>query len=86
MIFTVVWQPDSQNDLANLWITANDRAALTSAADTIERLLRQNPFENSESRAGNSRLMFVPPLAAAYEVKEEDRLVTVWAVWKINDK
>jgi plasmid stabilization system protein ParE len=82
MNYTVVWKPDSKNDLADLWIAAHDRAALTKAANFIDRLLGQNPFANSEARAGNSRIMIVTPLAVAYDVSEDDRLVTVWAVWK----
>jgi hypothetical protein len=82
MKFTVVWTSPSQNDLADLWISAEDRAAITKAADMIDRLLRQAPFANSESRTSNSRIMIVPPLAVAYDVSEKDCLVTVWAVWK----
>jgi hypothetical protein len=84
MNFTVVWKSDSQNDLADLWIAASDRAAITKAADTIDRLLCQDPFANSESRTGNNRIMIVPPLAVSYDVSEEDCLVTVWAVWRIR--
>jgi hypothetical protein len=63
-------------------MSADDRAAISFASDTIDAILRRDPYSHSESRSGPSRIMSVPPLAAAYDVSDEDRLVTVWAVWK----
>jgi len=84
MTFTVVWLSSAQGHLANIWTVGPDRTAITKAANSIDRLLRQDPFGYSESRAGNERIMFVTPLGVSYDVIEEDRLVTVWAVWKIK--
>jgi ParE toxin of type II toxin-antitoxin system, parDE len=81
MIFTVIWQPETENDLADLWLNAPDRDAVTRAANQIDAQLKADPYANSESRFGNTRVMFVPPLGVAYDIYDDDCLVAVWAVW-----
>ena len=80
MSYTVVWKPSAESQLAHFWTSASDRPAITAAADEIDRLLRQNPLEQGESRSGKRRVLFVPPLAVFFEVHEQDRLVTVLRV------
>jgi len=75
-----VYLRPAENHLANAWMTAPDKAAVTAAANTIDDQLRRDPYANSESRSGDTRVMFVPPLGVAYDVNEDDCLVTVWAV------
>ncbi len=84
MTFTVVWRPEAERTLADLWNGAQDRQALTDAADAIDALLRTAPLEVGESRVGNIRILTVFPLSVYYDVHEEDRLVAVWAVWRIR--
>jgi hypothetical protein len=81
MSYTVVWLPPAEQDLADLWIQAGDRNAVTAAADEIDHRLKYDPLGEGEARAGQTRILFVPPLAVLYDVSEPDRLVTVWAVW-----
>ncbi len=81
-MWTVVWFAPAQNHLATVWMAAPDRAAVTAAANQIDRQLREDPYANSESRSGNTRVMLVPPLGVAYDVNDDDRMVTVWAVWR----
>ena len=82
MTWTVVWHAATQDELAELWLAASDRADLTRAADLIERRLRRDPYSFSESRDDTSRIMIEPPLAVAYDVSDDDCMVTVWAVWR----
>jgi hypothetical protein len=44
--------------------------------------LRQDPYADSESRAGNDRVMLLQPLGVMYTVSDADRMVTVFAVWR----
>lgn len=74
MTYTVSWTPRAQNDLATLWMNAPDRAAVTTASNTIDAVLRRDPYADSESRTGPTRIMIVPPLAVAFDVSEQDRL------------
>jgi plasmid stabilization system protein ParE len=80
MKYTVVWKPSARQRLADVWIAAHDRGAVTSAADVIDRVLRDDPSEEGESRGGAARILIVPPLAVVYDVREEDRLVEVLSV------
>ena len=84
MTFTVIRRPTAERRLADLWISSEDRQAVTDAADAIDVLLRASPLEVGESRAGISRILMVFPLSVYYDVREEDRLVAVWAVWRVR--
>jgi plasmid stabilization system protein ParE len=82
MRYTVVWVPSAAQDLAAIWIEAEDRNAVTSAADRIDRLLREDPHRQGEPHYGSVRILLVPPLGIDFEVLEEDRLARVLTVWK----
>ena len=43
MWYTVTWSPFAQDQLADLWLAAADRDALTRAAHEIDRTLRDDP-------------------------------------------
>jgi hypothetical protein len=82
MIWTVVWFDSAQNHLAELWMQAPDRPGVSAAANAMDQSLRSDPYQNSESRCGKNRVMFVPPLGISFDVSDEDWLVTVLAVWR----
>jgi hypothetical protein len=78
----VVWRPSAEQQLAALWTSATDRNAVTAAANRIDADLARDPLSACESRAGNTRFYYVPPLAVYFNVDEAAREVTVWAVWR----
>jgi plasmid stabilization system protein ParE len=82
MTFTVIWRPSAEQKLAEIWTEADDRQAVTDAADAIDVFLRTEPTEVGESRVANIRILTVSPLSVYYDVHEDDRLVAVWAVWR----
>jgi plasmid stabilization system protein ParE len=82
MKYTVVWKPDAEDELARLWNNAPDRAAVAAAADRIDATLLHDPETQGESRSGNIRVLFMPPLAVYFRVSPDDRLVEVAAVWR----
>jgi hypothetical protein len=77
MTYAVDFSVRAEDELATLWVNAADQNAVTSAADEIERLLARDPLGHGESRGGNKRLLFEPPLAALYQVDPKRRRVTV---------
>jgi hypothetical protein len=81
MKWTVSYRPSAQDDLANIWLNAPEPQAVADAADTIDRLLADDPLNVGESRAGNVRILIELPLTVLYEVYSEDTLVTVFAVF-----
>ena len=84
MNYRVLWTSPAEDQLATIWLGATDRRNVTSAAHTIDALLRDDPQECGESRTGTVRIMFAAPLAIDFEVLEEDRLVYVLGVWTIQ--
>ena len=85
MNYTVVWMPTAEDRLAQAWIDAADRPAVTAAANEMDALLRRDPAAVGESRGEKTRLLIVPPLIALFEVEEEDRLVRVLKVWTTDE-
>jgi hypothetical protein len=80
MNFTVTYKPSAEQDLADLWLNALDRQAVTDAANHIDSRLKRDPANQGESRGGQSRIVIEPPLAAIFEVNEADRIVEVLKV------
>ncbi len=70
MKYTVTWKSSVKMRLADIWMTAPDRKAVTTAADAIDGLLRGSPLDQGESRSGTVRILVVLPLAVVYEVRE----------------
>jgi hypothetical protein len=82
MNFTVVWFPSAKQRLAELWLEANDKQYVTQAADQIDVLLRTNPIGVGEERTALVRYLFQPPIGVYYQVRPNDRVVEVRAVWR----
>ena len=86
MTYTVVWKPAAERALADIWMDADDRQAVTEAADAIDSLLRAGPSDVGESRVVNIRILTVLPLSVYYDVYEDDRVAAVWAVWRVRKR
>lgn len=80
MKYTVTWKPTTKDQLAEIWMTAPDRAAVSSAANAIDRLLRDDAENEGEGRGGISRMLIVEPLIVVFDVHELDRRVEVLSV------
>ncbi len=77
MNYTVVWVPSAQGQLAEVWMAARDREAVTVAADRLDRALADAPNGVGESRPDGYRILIELPLVAYYQVIEGDRMVRV---------
>ncbi len=82
MKFTVLWSPDAENDLATLWLNADNRAEISAAADAIDAILRDDAHFLGEYRSGRVRILYSPPLAIHFEVLEDDCIARVLTVWQ----
>jgi hypothetical protein len=85
MRYTVVWTKSAEDELAVSWLSADNRNAIRLASDRIDVLLRSNPMKVGRERADETRMLFVPPLAVVFEVRELDRIVVVLSVWVITE-
>jgi hypothetical protein len=84
MKFAVTWSRNSESKLARLWISAPDRQAVRSAADSIDNRRRKNPLSAGESRSANRRILHEPPLGVIFSVNSDDRTVLVLDVWSFD--
>jgi hypothetical protein len=83
-MWRVTWFPSAEQALAALWLHAVDQNAVAAAANQIDHDLERMPLSVGESRAGDTRIYIVPPLAVLYDVDPTARTVTVWAVWRVS--
>lgn len=74
---TVVWTQEAMNQLAQVWLNAADRTAVTSAADRIDAHLKQSPDSTGVPYDDHTYLLIVRPLAVRYEFRAMDNLVVV---------
>jgi hypothetical protein len=85
MKWTLIYLQQAQDQLATIWLKSSDQGDVTRAADLLEKQLRDDPYSSSSiARHDNSRIMVEAPLAAGYDVSDDDRRVTVWAFWLLK--
>lgn len=77
MMYSLLWKPKAEGQLADAWTSAADRAAVTRASEQLETLLTFAPSAIGESRTLGQRVAFLPPLVVTFDVDEIARQVTV---------
>jgi hypothetical protein len=60
--YTVVWHGSTQDELAEIWITARDRNAVTAAAHIIDVELTHDAATKGVEVSEGLRAFFAPPL------------------------
>ncbi len=78
MKYRVLFTKSAQSELAQIWIDAEDRAAVTAASFAVQGLLESRPLQTGESRKSSvNRIVIAPPLLFEYIVIEDDKKVRV---------
>ncbi len=80
-MYEVHWKRTARDRVTELWLIASDRTEVTAAVDEIDRLLASNPHEAGESRSELTRVLFVPPLGAFFEIEEPAHAVQDLRFW-----
>jgi plasmid stabilization system protein ParE len=80
MRYTVTWKPRARNQLANIWMGATNRQAVTDAANATDQALQVNPDTSGEARSGRTRVLIESPLILFFDVHHDDCRVDVLAV------
>ncbi len=80
MTFTVICTNDAENQLANLWLLAADRAAVTAADHRIEQEFAANPRRSGTEVSEGLWRIDLHPLRAQYEIDDDNRLVRITAI------
>ncbi|MEX2142833.1 MAG: hypothetical protein WD894_26490 [Pirellulales bacterium] len=78
--YTVVWPKSVSDELAEIWLTAIDRNAVTAAANAIDVQLADDALTKGVDLHEGLRALFVPPLKAIFAVSEDDLVVEVLRV------
>lgn len=81
MNFTVVWTPAAEQDLAAVWLAAEDRTSVTEAARQIDHRLQGSPDRLGDARFDTVRTFVLFPVGVDFEVLVDDRLVYVLGAW-----
>jgi hypothetical protein len=84
MKWTLLWVADTEDRLADIWLQAEDRQAITLATDRIERELRHNPEHKGEEFYGD-RIFQYGPLAVIYQLRPDDLQVRIIQVMRIKE-
>jgi hypothetical protein len=82
--FIVVWWQYAQSRLAVEWLNAMDRAAITQAADEIDRRLAADPTICAESDHEELYRFTVSPLTIQFTIDQVNHAVTIWTVRSIE--
>ena len=82
MNLSLTWKQTATDEVAAIWLGADSatRQRITAATSKVDQLLRSNPYENSESREADRRIMFVAPLAVTFSVNAAAGTVEVLRV------
>jgi hypothetical protein len=69
-----------------LWMDADSdlRREITQTIHILEQQLQRDPSNIGESRTGQRRIHFVPPLGIYFAVDDANMVVRVLKVWQIN--
>ncbi len=80
MRYTVLWSPEAEDQLAEIWLEAADRNAVTAVQATIDEELATDPESKGKEASEGLRRFKVEPLIVLFEIQLGDRSVKVTAV------
>jgi hypothetical protein len=84
--YTVVWNDDTLEQLARIWVRSADKSAVTAAvAELDSRLSRDAPTKGTDILHG-IRSLSATPLRVLFTVSEPDRLVRVVHVGILTER
>ena len=75
--YTVELTDDAEQSLADIWVHAADRAAVTAAEATIHRLLTADPIQNGTHMAEGLRKLTAKPLTVFYTLPPGRRVAEI---------
>jgi hypothetical protein len=73
-MFRVEWLESALDELTTVWMQAESslRPAITAATHQIDQQLRADPIGCSESRSGETRVLFEKPLGVNFYVESPE--------------
>ncbi len=86
MNYVVVFTPQVNRDIVDLWVESLHQREMTRAIDELVRQLRKDPLSVGESRLNNRRIVFLWPVGMEFEVDEDDRQDNVFNLWTFQKR
>jgi hypothetical protein len=80
--YTVYLTPEAENNLAEIWLDAADRPAVTEAEAAIHGFLCSDPVGKGIPVAEGLYKIACAPLVAFYSVNEQHWRVEVTKIWR----
>jgi len=74
---TVGWVQSVENELAEIWLAADDRNEITIATHWIDSHLSTNADVQGEALAAGLRSLNIPPLRLIFTLQADDPMVEV---------
>ena len=81
MTFEVIWTEEAEDRLAEVWMAAPDRGAVTRAAHEIDVALEMLPMSAGKPLFDTVRQFGDSVLTVEFEVDQNERRVYVMNVW-----
>lgn len=78
--YSVVWSADTMNELAEIWLRASDRRAVTTAQAQMDDQLALGPRSRSTEVAEGLYKLVIAPLRVYFEIDESSRLVKITGI------
>lgn len=80
MRYTVVWKPEADDELADLWMSCLDQRRFSVAANAIDPTLKDDPSQKGQWIDDQTKQLYIYPLSVVFEIIEADRQVRVLKV------
>jgi len=75
--YTVVWPKQVLDEVAEIWMNAEDRAGVTATIESIDGELREDASGKGVELSEGLRAITAPPLRVLFAVRQEDRIVEI---------
>ena len=85
MTFAIFWKPIAEEHLADIWLVAPDRNAVTRDAHDLELVMEVFASAVGEISFDTVRVYTYGSLTVEYEVYESEKQVLIMDVWGTAD-
>lgn len=85
-MFEVFWLPSTREELLKIWLAVGPDGSegVMAAANGITDHLGADPFFDTETRDGETRILLIWPLGIIFEVDLDEARVFIAKVWRIH--
>ncbi|MCI0365831.1 MAG: type II toxin-antitoxin system RelE/ParE family toxin [Phycisphaerales bacterium] len=81
MRYRVIFSPQADRDLVDLWLESDEQRAITEAVDDLVRRLEANPMQVGESRREMRRIALQWPVGIEFDINESSQEVHIYRFW-----